>query len=298
MSGGSRRPAPNGRGRLARVVVLRGVLLILIGVLLTFLETPIAIILDTYGFLFLVALPLLYCPRWLLGVVAAAAAVAGPWVVQQVLIAIEGSTGATATAFESPWAYFPVRWLTDAYPAPVWLAYIAVGILIARSDLRRRGTQYALVAIGGVAAVLGYTVADALGPPVLAHDDSTAEVIASGGLAVALVGAFVWLTESTAERVRRTARRVLWPVGAVGSMPLTVYTAQIIVIFVIVETVPYTGGYLGWQTVPLFFALAVPSIAVAFLWRLRFAQGPLEWLLSRLTTQRPWPRRRPVSAAH
>lgn len=297
MSGGAHRPAPDRRGGVARVIVLRGLALIVIGVLLTFLQTPIAIILDTYGFLFIVALPLLYAPRWVVALVAAGAALAGPWLVETITRAIEGTTGATATAFESPWAYFPVRWLVDAYPTPVWLAYIAVGILIARSDLRRRRTQYVLVAAGGLAAVLGYSLADALGSPVLAHDDSTAEVIATGGVAVALIGALVWLTESAAERLVRWSRRALWPLAAVGSMPLTIYTVQIVVISIIVETVPYTGGYLGWQTVPLFFTLALPSFAVACLWRLRFDQGPLEWLLSRLTTQRPWPRRAPRRAS-
>jgi uncharacterized membrane protein YeiB len=295
MSGGVRRPAPDARGRLARIVLLRGLLLALLGVLLTFLQTPIAIILDTYGFLFVVALPLLYAPRWVVAVVAAGAALAGPWLVETITVGLEGSTGALATAFENPWAYFPVRWLIDAYPAPVWLAYIAVGILIARSDLRRRTTQYALIAIGGLAAVLGYTVADALDSPVLAHDDSAAEVIASGGVAVAVIGLLVWLTDSAVAGLRRFARGALWPVSAVGSMPLTIYTAQIIVIAIVVETVPH-DAWLGWQSVPLFVALALPSIAFACLWRLIFAQGPLEWLFSRLTTHRPWPRPRPASA--
>lgn len=291
MSGGSGRPAPDARGRVARVVLLRGFLLIVLGVLLTFLETPIAIILDTYGFLFILALPLLYAPRWLVAVVAASAALGGPWLVETIGTAIEGTTGATATAFDSPWAYFPVRWLIDAYPAPVWLAYLAVGILIARSDLRSRRTQYVLVAAGGLAAVLGYTLPDVLGAPVLAHDDTTAEVIASGGLAVAVIGLLVWLTDSAAARVRRLSRGVLWPLRAVGSMPLTIYTAQIIGIAVAVEVIPHEE-WLGWQSVPLFFVFAIPSLVLACLWKLVFTQGPLEWVFSRLTTHRPWPRRR------
>jgi uncharacterized membrane protein YeiB len=292
LSSGVERPRSGERGRVARIVVLRGVVLMLLGVLLTFLQTPIAIILDTYGFLFIVAVPLLFAPRWAVALVAGASALAGPWVVAALTTAVEGATGRAAAVLEGPWAYFPVRWLIDAYPAPVWLAYLAVGILIARSDLSSRRTQLVLVAAGGLVAVVGYTVADALGTPVLAHDDTTAEVIASGGVAVAVIGVLVWLTSSAAAPLATLARRVLWPLGAVGSLPLTLYTAQIVVIFVVVETVDYTGGWLGWQTVPLFLAVAIPSVLAACLWRLRFEQGPLEWLLSRVTTHRPWPRRR------
>ncbi|MFB2554739.1 DUF418 domain-containing protein [Herbiconiux liangxiaofengii] len=294
LSAGARRPRRGDRGRVARIVALRGVALVLLGMLLTFLQTPIAIILDTYGFLFVVALPLLYAPRWVVAAVAALATFGGPWAVDAISTAIDNATGPVETALDGPWAYFPVRWLIDAYPAPVWLAYLAIGILIARSDVRRRHTQFALVGVGGLAAVLGYTLAAAVATPVLAHDDSTAEVIASGGVAAAVIGLLLWLCDSPTVRspVQRAARLVLSPLAAAGSLPLTLYTIQILVIFVVVETVDYAGGWLGWQTVPLFFALAIPSLALAWVYRRRFTQGPLEWLLSRITTQRPWPRRR------
>jgi uncharacterized membrane protein YeiB len=74
-------------------------------------------------------------------------------------------------------------------------------------------------------------------------------------------------------------------------MPLTIYTAQIIGIAVAVELVPHEE-WLGWQSVPLFFVFAIPSLVLACAWKLVFTQGPLEWVFSRLTTHRPWPRRR------
>ncbi|WP_382303802.1 DUF418 domain-containing protein [Herbiconiux sp. UC225_62] len=287
MTGGRKGVAPDGRGRAARVVALRGLVLIIFGIALTAFDTPIAIILDTYGFLFLLAIPLLYVPRWVIAAVAAAAAVLGPVVVTAIGDAIDGATGRTAVVLDSVWLYFPERWLDGTYPAPVWVAYIAIGLLIARSGIRRPAVQFALVVVGGLAALAGYAVAAVLGPPVLAHDDSTAEVIASGGATVAVIGVLVWLSESTPERVRRVSARILWPISSAGSMPLTVYSAQIVVLWLYIENVPHQG-LLGWQNLPLFFALAIPTLVVTGLWRLRFEQGPLEWLVSRVTTQRPW----------
>ncbi|WP_175494071.1 DUF418 domain-containing protein [Herbiconiux ginsengi] len=287
MTGGQRGVAPDARGRAARVVALRGLLLIILGVALTAFDTPIAIILDTYGFLFLLAIPLLYAPHWLIAIVAAAAALLGPLAVTAIGDAIDGATGQAAVVLESEWLFFPERWLDGTYPAPVWLAYIAIGLLIARSGIRKTRVQFTLVVVGSLAAVAAYAVAAVLSQPVLAHDDSTAEVIASGGVAVAVIGALVWLSESTPARVRTVSARILWPISSAGSMPLTVYSAQIVVLWLVIANHP-TAGLLGWQSLPLFFALAIPTLVVTSLWRLRFEQGPLEWVVSRVTTQRPW----------
>jgi uncharacterized membrane protein len=287
MTGGHKGVAPDARGRAARIVALRGLLLIVLGVALTAFDTPIAIILDTYGFLFLLAIPLLYAPRWLIATVAAAAALLGPLAVTALNDAIDGATGRAAVVLDSAWLYFPERWLDGIYPAPVWLAYIAIGLFIARSRIRRPTVQRTLVVVGGIAAIAAYAIAAVAGQPVLAHDDSTAEVIASGGVAVAVIGALVWLSESTPQRLRRLSDRILWPISSAGSMPLTVYSAQIVVIWLYMQNIDYTG-VLGWQNLPLFFALAIPTLVVTSLWRLRFEQGPLEWVVSRATTQRPW----------
>ncbi|MFB2582551.1 DUF418 domain-containing protein [Herbiconiux sp. P15] len=291
LAGGTRRPLPGTRARTARIVALRALLLIILGIALTLLETPIAIILDTYGFLFAVAIPLLFAPRWLLGVVAALSAVVGPPLVtwlSDAANAAESTGGPAAQLIGSPWAYFPEAWLYGVYPAPVWLAYIATGILIARCDLRRRRTQVGMLVTGAVLAAIGYLGGVLRDDPVIAHTNTTAEVVATGGLAVAVVGLVLLVTAPGESTRARWARVIAHPVAAAGSMPLTLYTAQIVVIAIIVRTVPGAEVGLDWQTTPLFFALAVPALAVATLWSLRFEQGPLEWLFSRLSTQRPW----------
>jgi hypothetical protein len=304
--GGAGTAPPGTPARSARVVSLRALLLIVLGIGLTLLETPIAIILDTYGLLFAVSIPLLFAPRWLLGVVAALAAVGGPSVVALLTEGADAATGDLARLLQSPWAYFPEAWLYGAYPAPVWLAYLAMGILIARCDLRRTRTQAGMLVIGGVLAAAGYFGALLGGEPVEAHSNTTSEVVATGGLAVAITGLLLLLLGPgrpqspgrSPARWHHVVRTIARPLAATGSMPLTLYSAQIIAIALIVHLSPAGGDGLAWQATPLFFALAVPAVVFATIWSLRFRQGPLEWLVSRLSTQRPWREPRSTSAQH
>ncbi|QJU52458.1 DUF418 domain-containing protein [Herbiconiux sp. KACC 21604] len=289
MTGGQGGPAPGTRWRAARIVAIRGALLIVLGVALTLLDTPIAIILDTYGFLFLVAIPLLVAPRWVLAVVAAAAAFGGPWLVETLTAAVDTEAALPVSSVANPFLYFPSRWILGTYPAPVWLAYIALGLLIARCGVDLRRTQLLLLTLGAVVALAGYTTATALGEPVSAHDDSTFEVISSGAVAVAVIGLFTALTESTGRRMRTAVTRILQPLWATGSMPLTVYSAQIVALWWYVENYD-SEEWLAWQSVPLFVAFAVTTLVVCSLYRLVFRQGPLEWLVARISTQRPWRR--------
>ncbi|WP_368497268.1 DUF418 domain-containing protein [Herbiconiux sp. A18JL235] len=291
MTGGRAGPARGARWRASRVVAIRGALLIALGVALTLLDTPIAIILDTYGFLFLVAIPLLVAPRWVLAVVAAAAAVGGPWLVETVTAAVDTEAALPVSSVANPFLYFPSRWILGTYPAPVWLAYIALGLLIARCGVELRRTQLLLLTLGSVVALAGYTTAAALGDPVFAHDDTTFEVVSSGAVAVAVIGLFTALTESTGRRMRTAVTRILQPLWATGSMPLTVYSAQIVALWWYVENTDYEG-WLGWQSVPLFVVFALTTLLFCSLYRLVFRQGPLEWLVARISTQRPWRRPR------
>ena len=289
MTGGRGGLPPGTRWRAARIVAIRGTLLIALGVALTLLDTPIAIILDTYGLLFLVAIPLLIAPRWVLAGGGARAAGGGPGRVETVIAAVDTEAALPVSSVANPFLYFPSRWILGTYPAPVWLAYIALGLLLARCGIELRRTQLLLLTLGAVVALAGYTTAAALGDPVRAHDDTTFEVISSGAVAVAVIGLFTALTESTGRRMRTVVTRILQPLWATGSMPLTVYTAQIVALWWYVENTDHEG-WLGWQSVPLFVVFAVTTLLVCSLYRLVFAQGPLEWLVARLSTQRPWPR--------
>lgn len=270
LTGGSNPPVGPERLRAAVSIALRGFWLIALGRGLWTLGTPIAVILDYYGVLFLVLLPVLFAPRWVLALVAAAAATAGAAVVQSVG---EDLNAAFAPASPLQW---PGQWfVTGFYPDLVWAAYVAVGLLLARCDLGRRATQLAMVAGGAASSVVGYGVAAGFGLDAQAHSNTTWEVLGSGGVAVALIG--VLLLACTAPQIERA----LSPIAATGSMPLTIYTGQLIVLAVFL-LVP-RGDDVGIEHWGLLGGIALASVVFAVLWRRSVGRGPMEQLMATIT---------------
>ncbi|MWV57312.1 DUF418 domain-containing protein [Rathayibacter sp. VKM Ac-2754] len=269
-------------------ILLRGLYLLVIGVLLTFLGTPIAVILPHYGVMFAVAALLLFLPRAALAALVVLFAVIGPVVVDELTVSI-GAWGATLSPEQSLLVSMPATWLTQYYPVPSWLAYIVLGLLVARCDVRSPTTQRWLVLGGFAAAVIGYGGGLVLGGPesVEAHSSSTAEILGAGGVAAIAIGALTALTDRV-----RLLRTVTAPIAAVGAMPLTIYSVQLVALAVYL--VPYEPfDFDAWRSWGLLAAFVLCSIGFALLWRRFVGQGPLEWLLSRASL-RP---RRPVVAA-
>lgn len=284
---GGAAPTPRGRRGDDRIVVLvRGGVLVLLGLALTtFLQPPIAVILDYYGFAFLLLIPLLFAGRPVLVAIAGLLALAAPPLVGLL-------TG--AVAFEgvpAPLQLF-ARWLAyGEYPMLVWIAFLLAGLVLARSDLRDRFTAGVAVVGGAVAAALGYGAAALVpGLTAAAHSNSGLEVLASGGVAVGVIGALSLLDSATGagERVARVVRFALSPVAAAGTMALTLYTAHAIVLAAVRVAGEQQGGWdiPGWA-LPVF---VLGSLVVAPIWHRFVGPGPLEAglrALTRLTLRRP-----------
>ena len=274
------------RARLS--IAIRAFLLIALGLGLWLLETNIAIILDSYGFLFLVCVPLLFTNRWALAAGALVCAVIGPAVIDAIGAATSWD-GPLPVSAENPLS-IPLSWLDSYYPAPVWLAYVLAGLALARFGVARARVQLVMIVGGFVVSTLGYGLSNAFGDPVVAHTDTTMEAISSGALAIAVIGLLV----AAVGRVRGAAgRRLIRPLTAAGAMPLTIYTAQVVAIAIVGALSPDAhDDAFSWA---LFLGLAIGSLVFAVVWRVRFTQGPLEWLFARLTLRRPW--RAPRGAA-
>ena len=296
MSGGDH-PTPRDRvpgsprTRIRLSIAIRALLLIALGLSLWLLGTNIAIILDSYGFLFLVCIPLLFTNRWVLSALALLCALVGPTVVAA-LTSATSATGPLPVAPDNALSV-PLSWLDAYYPAPVWLAYVLAGLAIARFGVTRPAVLRIMIVGGIAAAALGYGVSAGIGEPVRAHTDTTMEAISSGGLAIAVIGVLVIGVGAITSRWGRTLVR---PLVAAGSMPLTIYTAQVLVIALVsaAHPEPYDEA-LEWT---LFVCLALGSLVFAIAWSALFSQGPLEWLFARLTLRRPWrtPRTAPRAA--
>lgn len=279
ITGGANPPAPEDRGDARFVVLIRGGVLVLLGLAMTaLLQPPIAVILDYYGLAFLLLIPVLFLARPLLGLLGGVIAFAAPPIVA-------GVTGAVPfDAVPEPLQVF-ARWLFHGeYPVLIWLAFLLAGLLLARAGLRTRRTAAAALVLGALAAVLGYGSALVIpGVTAEAHSGTTAEVLGSGGVAVAIIGGLSLLDSASGigERIARALRFVLSPVAAAGSMALTLYVAQAIALRIIQATTPNPERWdpPEW-TLP---ALIVVSLLFASLWRRFVGTGPLEAGLRALT---------------
>jgi uncharacterized membrane protein YeiB len=274
MTGGAS-PLPRAERAAARTsIAIRAVVLILLGLLLWLFPHGIAIILDYYGIMFLLLIPLLFANRLALAVVGAA-----------LLLIAPPLAASSAERVADPWA---LDWfLTGYYPALVWLPLLITGLIASRSDLTRLRTQLLLTAGGAAAMLLGYGSAILI-PDVTAeaHSSTLAEILGSGGFAFTMLGVLLLVTSPRMGALAVALRAVLWPVAAAGSMPLTIYTGQIlaltIAVFALSAGDTVVIDYTGW---PLLIALIVGSLLFASGWRALFGTGPLELVMRRLSGQ-------------
>jgi hypothetical protein len=279
ITGGANPPPRADRSDARLVVFIRGGVLVLIGLAMTaLLHPPIAVILDYYGVAFLLLIPALFLPRLPLAVLAAVAAFAAPPLVGAL------TDGIPFEAMIAPAQVFGLWLFYGDYPVVIWLAFVLVGLLLARSDLRDRLTATIVLVLGALAAVLGYASTLVIpGVTAAAHSGTTAEVVGSGGVAVAIIGALSLLDSASGagERVARVVRFVLSPVAAAGAMALTLYVAHAVALTIIRATadIPERWQVPDW-TLP---ALVVGSLTVATLWRALIGAGPLEAGLRALT---------------
>jgi uncharacterized membrane protein YeiB len=185
--------------------------------------------------------------------------------------------------------------VTGYYPALLWLAFVLVGLAVGRLDLAAAPVRLRLALGGAVAALVGYgggwvttrLVAGGVpssGPEVgfafpvgewraswltgaEPHSGTSFEVVGSTGVALLVVAACLVL----ADRLPG----LLAPLGAVGALALSVYTAHIVVIRVLLEVAPQAAQGLG-----TWLLLAAGALLGATLWRLLLGRGPLERLLT------------------
>ncbi|MFC7740326.1 hypothetical protein ACFQXA_04180 [Nocardiopsis composta] len=146
-------------------VVIRGLIMLPVGTLLTMMGTPVSVILAYYAVFFVLAAPLM-SERWkIVAGTAAVLGVVGP-VVSFYLRRLEagGPLERPIRAINS--ADPLVEWsgdgvvnflLTGAYPAITWMPFVLAGLAIGRLQLRRTKVQAALVGVGAAIAAVAYT---------------------------------------------------------------------------------------------------------------------------------------------
>ena len=288
-------PPVRGRAHAAAAagLLVRGLLVALIGLALVELDPPVAVILAYYGLLFAVATPLLRLRTPVLAASAAVWCVAGP-VASHVLRAGRAALPDDQPGFAAlaaPGDLLRELTLTGYYPVLPWLTYLLAGMAVGRADLRSvrvawgllgGGVVLAVAAAAGSALLLGPGGGAAvLGPDLTErwfgtvptdswwwlaveapHTGTPFDLAHTTGTALAVLGAALLLA--------RAAPALLWPLAAVGAMPLTLYTLHVTALAV---DEPEPGGTaLGTLlAVHLIAALVIGVTVRAAGWR-----GPLE----------------------
>lgn len=280
VSGGTRPVAGPALTGARRRIAVRAALLWLIGILLILTGVPVYVILPAYALLFLLALPLLPL-RWpALLAIASALALVTPWLLP-FLDALPVWSGPGGQEL-----FLILGW---AYPFPVWISFVVAGMALGRMDLRPASTAVLLLAAGTALAVLGGLADRSLSgvpDPYLAevltagaHTGGLFEVIASGGFAVAVLGACLLVA-------RTPLGVVLYPVRAAGSMPLTAYAGQIvawaIVAAVTIGDVPDLDAF---RSLHPFWPFTLATLVAATVWARTLGRGPLERLVALLVSR-------------
>ncbi|MYM20031.1 DUF1624 domain-containing protein [Brevibacterium sp. 5221] len=314
--------APGARGWTAAAAGLgvRGVFIALIGLLLGSLPSGIAIILVNYGAMFVLAVPLLRAPTWLLGVLAPVWLAAAP----VLSFAIRRAWGLSpaydvpslATAVDLP-RLAQALVLTGYYPVLQWMGYVVLGMFVARLDWHSVRRALGLAAAGGACAVLALSasslllsaggrtaleIATAQRPDALRqalgetsygitptdtwwwltiagpHSGTPFDMVSTAGIAVAVLGGCGAAALAIEQRWGRTGLAWCAPLSAPGSMPLSIYTAHVVLVSLTADLFcPARALGDGAE-----FALhACLFVLAAVVWKaLIGARGPLEAVVS------------------
>jgi uncharacterized membrane protein YeiB len=215
-------------------VAVRGAVIAGLGLVLMAFGTPVAVILTTYGLLFFAMLPALtWSRRRLLVVAGVLTLLASPFAVLTTVLLYDADTVSQQVLL--------------FYPLVTFAAYLLLGLAIGRCDLTSPRVSRILLAIGAAAGVVAYTAGEAVTPGgalyqstgqvrlrafVFAsepHSSTLVDMVGSAGVAVAVIG----LCGMLAARGRGPTAplRVL---AAIGSKPLTIYAAHIVVIALLI----------------------------------------------------------------
>ena len=306
---GGRRPLRGAaRARTAVALVVRGLVVGLVGLLLAELETRVAVILAYYAVLFVVAVPLLGLGPRRLAALGLTVALVAPFVslaVRDDLPRSPTSSPTLDTLLQEPGQLLSTLTITGYYPVLGWTAYLCAGLAAGRLALgSRKVAAYLLgggVLLAGVATAASWLLlgplggqdrigrasglrgaeleraVDALRPGNVptttpwwlatdaAHTTTPPDLLHTTGTALAVLG--------LALLVVPLAPRLLAPLAAAGSMPLSLYSLHLLVLSAFADADPLRL----WGT------QAVLALVLATLWRRYVGRGPLELPLAAVT---------------
>jgi uncharacterized membrane protein len=300
-------------------LAVRGLLILLVGLLLGHLETPIETIIPYFGVLFLVAIPFYGRSSRFLLISAALFAIFGP-ILRHLLNGhvpeqLDPEVDYTIlSAAQQPVPFLSDMLVTGFYPVVSWMVYLCVGMVIGRQVLTSRKLALQLLGWGTALAIMAWSASKfLLGPaggfqrlieatPALDVEDIT-DVLAYGPSVLMPNTTWWWLTavaphSETSFNVLHTlgsavavlglallithgANKIFTPFAVIGAMTLSLYSAHCIILMleILDEDRPVVSLWIHIIAFMLF----------ALMWRATMGKGPLEAIISEVSD---WTRRR------
>lgn len=172
------------------------------------------------------------------------------------------------------------------HPVLPWVAFLLWGMFLARTALQTTRVQVAMIVGGATCAAIAHGLStlgitlwpsykDFMGvtplPPMPLY------IFASAGIATALTGLCIVIMQRWGQFA---SLRVLLPAGR---MTLTLYIAHILLGMGTLEAMGWLQGQGLVQVAAAAATYCILAIVFAWVWAKFFQQGPLEWLMRRLT---------------
>ena len=185
------------------------------------------------------------------------------------------------------------------HPVFPWTAFLLIGMVLGRQDLRSPAVRKRAIAWGLGVAVVAETAswiliktlsagASAVDQELITALFGTAPMppmplylIAGTGTACAVIAACIALGERFPEAAW------LKPLVATGQLALTLYVAHVVLGMGVLEALGRLEGQSPAFAVGGALVFSALSVLFAHLWRKRFKRGPLEWVMRRLTDGKP-----------
>lgn len=256
--------------------VVRGLVLIAIGIALDQLYSNIAIVLMSLGATLVVASPFALLPVPALAGTAAAVFAIGPWVNAAARDALDPTRVAS-----DAWVDQVLQWfvLSPHYRVVSLLPFVLAGVVLARVGLDRRAALAALVmsVVAGVALVALQLAGRGVGGP-NHHSGSLPDSLMDLSLAFGALGFLVLIARSPGSAPLITG---LAPVRAVGALALTAYAVHVGLIALVLGTMERPAFEESW--VPLAGGILLGTVLGCWLWWRVLGRGPLERAMALLT---------------
>ncbi|MBK0330610.1 DUF1624 domain-containing protein [Brachybacterium sp. MASK1Z-5] len=276
------------RAGAVRSGMVRGALVLAIGLLLGFVPTWVVVVLVPFGLGMMITAPLLLCSSRVLAAIALVLTAVGGWLnasVRSDLGIVQEIGNVTPLNVLEPAALLRGLALTGMYPLITWLPYLLLGVILMRSLLgaveagRARRWSMTALGTGAGAAVLAYAISAAVKAWALAHGEdkmlldlqgfgaplrgdlwmqalatphtgSVADMGATAGVAVAVIGVLTLVIPPT----RHLAGALPRALRAAGGAPLTIYTIHVLLTGVAMIAALIVAGAGAFESAPWFIA--------------------------------------------